>query len=172
MPSRVRWRMKLRSISANAAWICRKARPAGVVVSIGELRALNPTLRDSRSSTRATSCVASRRRRSRFRTTRTSSLRRWSCFVVNVLRATAAWGVVAAARLLERVGSARPYVCVSLRRNKATPITERPAGLHPQRGRPAQAAQHRLRFGASARVATVSLSTFGRQQMMGKSSLV
>ena len=30
--SRTRWRMTLRSISANAAWICRKARPAGVVV--------------------------------------------------------------------------------------------------------------------------------------------
>ena len=27
-PSRMRWRMTLRSISANAAWICRKARPA------------------------------------------------------------------------------------------------------------------------------------------------
>ena len=31
--------MRLRSISAKAAWICRKARPVGVVVSIGELMA-------------------------------------------------------------------------------------------------------------------------------------
>ena len=37
--------MTLRSISANAAWICIKARPAGVVVSIGELSARNPTPR-------------------------------------------------------------------------------------------------------------------------------
>jgi len=29
--------MSLRSISAKAAWICRKARPSSVVVSIGEL---------------------------------------------------------------------------------------------------------------------------------------
>src|SRR4051794_9449241 len=35
MPSFTRWRMTLRSISAKAAWICRKARPMGVVVSIG-----------------------------------------------------------------------------------------------------------------------------------------
>ena len=35
-PSRTRWRMTLRSILANAAWICRKARPAGVVVSMVE----------------------------------------------------------------------------------------------------------------------------------------
>src|SRR5436190_1119369 len=39
-PSLTRCRIRFRSISAKAAWICRKARPAGVVVSIGELSAL------------------------------------------------------------------------------------------------------------------------------------
>ena len=42
MASRTRWRMTLRSISANAAWICRKARRARDLVSMGELRALKP----------------------------------------------------------------------------------------------------------------------------------
>ena len=44
--------MTLRSISATAAWICRKARPAGVEVSMGELSARNPTPRWSSSSAR------------------------------------------------------------------------------------------------------------------------
>ena len=55
--------MTLRSISANAAWICRKARPAGVVVSMGELRARNPMPRWSSSSMRVMSSPARRRRR-------------------------------------------------------------------------------------------------------------
>src|SRR3954462_15010522 len=49
-PSLTRCRIRFRSISAKAAWICRKARPAGVVVSIGELSALKAMPRFSRSS--------------------------------------------------------------------------------------------------------------------------
>ena len=37
--------MTLLSISAKAVWICGKARPAGVVVSMGELRVRNATPR-------------------------------------------------------------------------------------------------------------------------------
>src|SRR5690349_21114359 len=42
MPSFTRWRMTLRSISAKAAWICRKARPMGVVVSKSAFSARKP----------------------------------------------------------------------------------------------------------------------------------
>ena len=54
-PSRTRWRMTLRSISANVVWICKMARPAGVVVSMGELKARNPISRSLSSSMRVMS---------------------------------------------------------------------------------------------------------------------
>ncbi len=52
--------MALRSISANAPSIWSKARPAGVVVSMGELSARKPMLRDSRSSMSEISSAARR----------------------------------------------------------------------------------------------------------------
>ena len=74
--------MTLRSISTNAAWIRRKVRPAGVVVSASKLRARNPTPRWTSLSIRVMSSLARRPGRSTSRTTRTSSRRRWSRQVV------------------------------------------------------------------------------------------
>ena len=102
--------MALRSISANAAWIWRKTRPAGVVVSMGELSARKPRLRDSRSSMSEISSAARRPRRARSRTTRTSPLRRWS-------RQAASFGPVgvrAGAVLLEDALAARSEESVEL----------------------------------------------------------
>ena len=75
-PSRTRWRMTLRSISANVVWICKVARPAGVVVSMGELKARNPLSRSLSSLMRVMSSPARRRTRSRSKTTRESPRRR------------------------------------------------------------------------------------------------
>ena len=92
VPSRTRWRMTLPSISLKAAWTCKKARPADVVVSMGEFRARNPMPRSLSSSMREMSSPTMRPSRSRSRVTRTSLRRGYSKLVVRFGRTDVAPG--------------------------------------------------------------------------------